>query len=117
SCYSSSISPLRCPYTDTLPSLISTLSLHDALPIYGNSEAEKNDAIRIAIDNPDCGWFYRAAAADFKKIPGSPIAYWVSPKTFERSEEHTSELQSRENLVCSLLLEKKNYADACCAGG
>src|SRR5690606_39724456 len=26
---------------------------------------------------------------------------------FERSEEHTSELQSRENLVCRLLLEKK----------
>src|SRR5690606_42153140 len=31
------------------------------------------------------------------------------PKTYEwRSEEHTSELQSRENLVCRLLLEKKN---------
>src|SRR5690606_41857061 len=28
-----------------------------------------------------------------------------------RSEEHTSELQSRENLVCRLLLEKKNHAD------
>src|SRR5690606_40301603 len=27
----------------------------------------------------------------------------------DRSEEHTSELQSRENLVCRLLLEKKNY--------
>ena len=31
-----------------------------------------------AIQKPDCGWFYRASAADFKKIPGSPIAYWVS---------------------------------------
>ena len=31
-----------------------------------------------AIQNPNCGWFYRASAADFKKIPGSPIAYWVS---------------------------------------
>lgn len=31
-----------------------------------------------AIKNPDCGWFYTASAADFKKIPGSPIAYWVS---------------------------------------
>src|SRR5690606_6447220 len=29
-------------------------------------------------------------------------------RTFNRSEEHTSELQSRENLVCRLLLEKKN---------
>jgi type II restriction/modification system DNA methylase subunit YeeA len=31
-----------------------------------------------AIKNPNCGWFYRASAADFRKIPGSPIAYWVS---------------------------------------
>src|SRR5690606_2533131 len=30
-----------------------------------------------------------------------------------RSEEHTSELQSRENLVCRLLLEKKKISDAC----
>src|SRR5690606_40575533 len=30
----------------------------------------------------------------------------------QRSEEHTSELQSRENLVCRLLLEKKNLEDA-----
>ena len=31
-----------------------------------------------AINNPNCGWFYRAAATDFQKIPGSPIAYWAS---------------------------------------
>lgn len=31
-----------------------------------------------AIANPECGWFYRAASADFKKVPGSPIAYWLS---------------------------------------
>ncbi len=31
-----------------------------------------------AIKNPDCGWFFRASSADFKKIPGSPIAYWVN---------------------------------------
>src|SRR5436309_3810227 len=30
-----------------------------------------------------------------------------APRQFDRSEEHTSELQSRENLVCRLLLEKK----------
>src|SRR5690606_41020699 len=35
------------------------------------------------------------------KVPGGKAAM--------RSEEHTSELQSRENLVCRLLLEKKNY--------
>src|SRR5690606_40050822 len=32
----------------------------------------------------------------------------VSPEPLVRSEEHTSELQSRENIVCRLLLEKKN---------
>lgn len=32
-----------------------------------------------AIQNPDCDWFYRADAATFHDIPGSPIAYWASP--------------------------------------
>jgi type II restriction/modification system DNA methylase subunit YeeA len=36
-----------------------------------------------AIRNSDCGWFYRASAADFKKIPGMPIAYWVSQRIFK----------------------------------
>ncbi|MBK5941353.1 BREX-1 system adenine-specific DNA-methyltransferase PglX [Halochromatium roseum] len=44
----------------------------------GNSEAEKDNAIREAVTNPYCGWFYRASAADFKKIPGSTIAYWAT---------------------------------------
>src|SRR2546427_9320191 len=33
---------------------------------------------------------------------------WVTQFTVQRSEEHTSELQSQSNLVCRLLLEKKN---------
>lgn len=36
-----------------------------------------------AIKNPDCGWFYRASAADFNKIPGSPVAYWFATKLGE----------------------------------
>ena len=32
-----------------------------------------------AIQNPDCGWFYRADASTFHDIPGSPITYWTSP--------------------------------------
>jgi hypothetical protein len=40
-----------------------------------------------AIGNSDCGWFYRASAADFKKIPGSPIAYWLGHfEVFEREK-------------------------------
>ena len=41
-----------------------------------------------AIKNPDCGWFFTAKPDDFKKIPGSPIAYWVSERVrdvFENS--------------------------------
>src|SRR5205085_10439661 len=37
-----------------------------------------------------------------------PINYAFSPTGASRSEEHTSELQSQSNLVCRLLLEKKN---------
>lgn len=40
-------------------------------------EAAKSAALREAIRNPECGWFYRANQQDFKKIPGSPIAYWM----------------------------------------
>jgi type II restriction/modification system DNA methylase subunit YeeA len=36
-----------------------------------------------AIKNPDCGWFYRASADDFKKIPSSAIAYWVSKRVLD----------------------------------
>lgn len=39
-----------------------------------------------AIKNPDCGWFFNAKPDDFKKIPGSPIAYWVSDKIFKSFE-------------------------------
>jgi len=40
----------------------------------------KNQAPKTleAIQNSDCGWFYRASAEDFGKIPGSPVAYWLS---------------------------------------
>lgn len=34
-----------------------------------------------AIQNPDCGWFYRADASTFHDIPGSPIAYWAGEGT------------------------------------
>src|SRR5690606_39838732 len=38
----------------------------------------------------------------------NPSSDFINFKIAQRSEEHTSELQSRENLVCRLLLEKKN---------
>src|SRR5690606_41407271 len=41
-------------------------------------------------------------------LPEFPPAIFLTTRPDLRSEEHTSELQSRENLVCRLLLEKKN---------
>ncbi|MFQ5568242.1 MAG: BREX-1 system adenine-specific DNA-methyltransferase PglX [Rhodothermales bacterium] len=42
-----------------------------------------------AIKNPDCGWLYRAKPDEFKKIPGSPVAYWVSDAIRDIFDEAT----------------------------
>src|SRR5690606_40878218 len=44
------------------------------------------------------------------KASGRHVGLWYFDPYARRSEEHTSELQSRENLVCRLLLEKKKQA-------
>lgn len=41
-------------------------------------EAAKRAALLQAITNSECGWRYTSSAADFDRIPGSPIAYWLS---------------------------------------
>ncbi len=49
--------------------------------VTGNNEAGKESAMRASLpapENPLPANYYLASAADFKKIPGSPIAYWVS---------------------------------------
>src|SRR5690606_39325757 len=53
------------------------------------------------------GWRSRSAAPGLPWIPPSPNMPTPDTAAVYRSEEHTSELQSRENLVCRLLLEKK----------
>jgi type II restriction/modification system DNA methylase subunit YeeA len=55
-----------------------------------------------AIKNPHCGWFYNASAVDFKKIPGSPLAYWVSTELiniFENSEVLNSAFDPRQGMA------------------
>src|SRR5690606_42138239 len=86
-------------------SMIFTLSLHDALPIYGG-HAMKAKALCI------CVAMALSSMASASPTPGSGAP--AMPDTVDldagvRSEEHTSELQSRENLVCRLLLEQKNH--------
>src|SRR5690242_21648874 len=89
-------------FNDTATTEIYTLSLHDALPICGTFAPRAVRRIKSAAIPQ------RPAASERER------ASWLSPwrKTHvnyqtERSEEHTSELQSHVNLVCRLLLEKK----------
>ncbi|OUS97313.1 BREX-1 system adenine-specific DNA-methyltransferase PglX [Rhodococcus sp. NCIMB 12038] len=42
------------------------------------NEGEKRTRLVKAINNPDCEWRYMASSEDFAKVPGTPIAYWLS---------------------------------------
>ncbi|PIM77785.1 BREX-1 system adenine-specific DNA-methyltransferase PglX [Fusobacterium pseudoperiodonticum] len=61
----------------------------------------KNQPIKTleAIKNPNCGWKFQAKQKDFEKIPGSPIAYWVSDKVREIFEKNQklSEIADSKN--------------------
>src|SRR5690606_41150018 len=88
------------------------LSLHDALPIfasYDGSDGNANDGSRgvMFANSHDEGGvgMSNLAFAHILTRTGYPLVYYNAHEF--RSEEHTSELQSRENLVCRLLLEKK----------
>src|SRR5438067_10407213 len=82
-------------YTATATTEIYTLSLHDALPIYGGNGGNGGNA------NGGDG-FGGFGGDGLTLTAGAAIT-----NTEVRSEEHTSELQSRFDLVCRLLLEKK----------
>src|SRR2546430_13410344 len=89
-------------FNDTATTEIYTLSLHDALPILAHQHGVRIDpALRI---------FQRLRAGDDEIRVANQLFFEradVLPGAV-RSEEHTSELQSQSNLVCRLLLEKKN---------
>src|SRR5262245_64370248 len=86
---------LLCFYfNDTATTEIYTLSLHDALPIYGLIEYPRSIGGR-------CDQLNRSAR---QRYLGRHGLHRCGP---HRSEEHTSELQSLRHLVCRLLLEKK----------
>src|SRR5690606_41884759 len=87
---------------------IYTLSLHDALPISHRADRIAGGGLRRPLRRPvaDGRRAPGAAAAQRQRLARPPGA--AGAPGAGRSEEHTSELQSRENLVCRLLLEKKN---------
>src|SRR5690606_41920816 len=96
-CFSSD-PPLACPYP---------LSLHDALPICQYRPFRVADH-QGGIAGGDHAQFQRTRAQ--RGLAQARIAGQLGRARLAqvvRSEEHTSELQSRENLVCRLLLEKK----------
>src|SRR5687768_17708466 len=86
---------------------IYTLSLHDALPICRRTRGER----QREQDSDEVGTSHRSALV--RVVAGRAPTVRRSPSAqheggaMRRSEEHTSELQSRLHLVCRLLLEKK----------
>src|SRR2546426_2353542 len=88
-------------FNDTATTEIYTLSLHDALPI--SSLAVIDEEIGVALANP--GATYPVAFQ--AQLVDHPAGRSAGRILENRSEEHTSELQSPCNLVCRLLLEKK----------
>src|SRR2546428_10090899 len=85
-------------FNDTATTEIYTLSLHDALPIYDRRRGVPQGVGvgAVAQDRSEDHEVGDRAQAPGCEMPGAI-----------RSEEHTSELQSRSDLVCRLLLEKK----------
>src|SRR5207253_7945619 len=91
-----------------------TLSLHDALPICMNVH-ELRDVITARFGAAGDADALNVTLVSFGYRNGIPansdlvldVRFLPNPYFVERSEEHTSELQSRGHLVCRLLLEKK----------
>src|SRR3712207_8698388 len=90
-------------FNDTATTEIYTLSLHDALPISEDRRHEREvEVLQSRAEIPEPGEDREA------EVDGD-----AEGERQDRSEEHTSELQSRQYLVCRLLLEKKKTTSSC----
>src|SRR3712207_8182010 len=101
-------------FNNTAPTEIYTLSLHDALPISPRmryaSRTCPSGPKRIADAPPRPGVTSGTSELETRIQPPSGVAYVACPSgNCGRSEEHTSELQSRQYFVCRLLLEKNQH--------
>src|SRR2546422_8200751 len=95
-------------FNDTATTEIYTLSLHDALPICvpvpkGGVAYSADQAVYRATEIGASRWVVKTQIHSGARGKAGGIKLCTS----DRSEEHTSELQSRLHLVCRLLLEKK----------
>src|SRR5258708_8130681 len=100
-------------FNDTATTEIYTLSLHDALPICKLQQARaffnQRDAHAQRSEHADVLDTDHSTAHDNHGFVVIGVEYVCMFATLGvRSEEHTSELQSPDHLVCRLLLEKKN---------
>src|SRR3712207_7209118 len=101
-------------FNDTATTEISTLSLHDALPISGPLPGPESLPPPPGPSSSDWSSSSRRRKNHTSHTISRPTSKMRKPtmKIQPRSEEHTSELQSRQYLVCRLLLEKKKSAIA-----
>src|SRR5690606_42061617 len=105
------------PPHDTATPPTYPLSLHDALPIWPRHHQRRAEPTAADRRRPKPGDSPRGARVPLGAAAGAAARQRLTPcatrpptdvdrSAVVRSEEHTSELQSRENLVCRLLLEK-----------
>src|SRR3712207_8597027 len=97
-------------FNDTATTESYTRSLHDALPISPPATSSTAMPLRPVLSirgAPSRATVWVAAQAITSGL--STGSSRVSGAAVSRSEEHTSELQSRQYLVCRLLLEKKQH--------
>ena len=66
-----------CAFTFSNNSQVDFLAGYIRLSDFRGSENQSPKTLE-AIANPDCGWFYKASSSRLKKVPGKPIAYWLS---------------------------------------
>src|SRR2546430_13362320 len=86
------------------------------VPLFKRLEPHELEKLAEEIDQVD----YKAGEVIFNErdhgdalyvVEEGSVRIWVTDEDLNRSEEHTSELQSQSNLVCRLLLEKKKIND------
>src|SRR3712207_8098878 len=101
-------------FNDAAPTEIYTLALHDALPISTAEDAALEDV--LGLDRDQLVALERAVGLEqaARLAQPRPVDGVADDAGLRRPEEHTSELQSSQYLVCRLSLEKKNSQHTVC---
>src|SRR3712207_7674029 len=102
-------------FNETATTEIYTLSLHDALPISGSRSSGRVAGCQVwrrydVRCSTNAEYRERISSSAVVAV-AEPVCSGKQQASYLRSEEHTSELQSRQYLVCRLLLEKKKELD------